>query len=236
MSRLLVFIPIWLAFMALKFVVAVLGVVAVPLMWPLREVYYDKLPAWTRPWANPEDWTGGPEAFMYTSLPMWWVEKKGAGFWSFYRYHARRNPANGLRSFEWLDLDIDPDKVEYITPNETMTASYLRHYEPNAARSIKAKSIWYLCWQGWQAGFKYVRVWPDLKKDITITVPTISWDKWWNGISLEKKVLLEAGPRHMVIKIGWRVQPSDRHIEIDPDGIRAEDAGFASKGILYRKG
>lgn len=202
MIRLLYFIPAWLAFLAIKIPTILLGVVVVPVMYAYRDMHYDILPKWMRPWANPEDWYGGPKGTR-DSLPRWWIDRHEGevGFLMWWHYHAIRNPANGLRSFEWLDLDIIPDLVRYKTPR------YLRYYEPWYVRKmdiLRPRTYWYLAWQGWQAGFKLVHHWND--------------------------------ERHLVIKLGWRVQPSDAEEAIDPDGIRVEDAGFATKFLPYRKG
>ncbi len=199
MYRLIYFIPIWLLFLLIKIPTGILGYIAIPLMWRYRRTPYRKLPSWTRPWANPEDWEGGPQGHL-NSLPEWWVEDKGHGFVSFYQYHAFRNPANGLRSFEWLDLDIDASKVRYVTPQ------IYTYYAPWSIRPMKTKpqTVWYLCWQGLQAGFKFVHLWND--------------------------------DRHMVVKIGWRIKPTDKFREINPEGIRATDSGFATKFLFYRKG
>lgn len=168
-------------------------------MWKYRNVSYDDLPPWTRPWANPEDWTGGPAGYK-NSLPEWWVHREGSDFRAFYKYHAFRNPANGLRSFEALDLDIKQDEVRYKTP------FYCRFYEPWYMRREhpERRTYYYIAWQGHRAGVKFVHHWNN--------------------------------DRHFVFKFGWRIEPRDAHEQIDPDGIRHRDAGFASKLLPYRKG
>lgn len=225
------FIMSWILFLALKIVTVLLGLVAVLFLGAYRDVLYDDLASWTRPWANQGDWYGGPYTFNETCLPRWWVVKllpiyarwwhpilnalnvadwwksfeptdkkeRGAKFGSYYKYHALRNPANGLRSYEWLDLDIEMDKVRYVT------SGILYPYEPDVMRGRDSPltTSWYLCWQGLQAGFKLIHLWSD--------------------------------KRHLVIKLGWRVQPQDATTPI-PAGIRAEDAGFATKVLVYRKG
>lgn len=197
MIKLPVFILIWAAFMALKVITWLAGHIAIPTMYQWRFKPYNDLQAWTRPWANPEDWMSGPQTYK-ASLPRWWVEKHGVGFWSWYWYHAWRNGANGLRSFEWLDLDIDPEQVKYVTPK------YWRYYAPWELRKFNESTCMYFCWQGWKAGAEIVHLWND--------------------------------ERHLNIKFGWRVQPSDATVGPDPDGIRSQDAGFASKFLVYRKG
>ena len=219
--KLPVFLLMWILFVAVKLPTTIFGFIVVPLLWKYRNTNYDDLPWWTRPWSNPEDWQGGPQHHE-SSLPKWWVDKFGTSFGSFYKYHAVRNSANGLRSFELLDLDIDMRKVKYTSP-EYETASLRHFYEPWKQRRLETpnKTVWYFCWQGWKAGFKIVHLWPDKKKD------TRYWFFGWRVIS--------AGNRHLVIKLGWRVEPADAHEEIGP-GIRQDDAGFALKMLFYRKG
>lgn len=200
MYRLLGFIPIWLGFICIKAPTWVCGLVVVPFIYPYRETEYVDLPWWTRPWSNPEDHKGGHASYSQ-SLPKWWIDSKGISFKSWYWYHALRNGANGLRSFEWLDLDIDPERVRY------KTNLYRKRYEPRALRQAgidNARTAWYLCWQGPRAGCKVVHIWND--------------------------------ERHLVMKLGWRVQPSDTTEEIDPNGLRVRDSGFASKLLVYRRG
>jgi hypothetical protein len=197
--RLPIFLAMWVLFIAIKLPTAILGLVVVPLIYPYRATDYADLPFWTRPWANPEDHQGGPKSVPGASLPKWWVEENGAGLGSWWRYNAIRNPANGLRSFEFFDLDINPRKVRYWTP------TYVERYEPWYQRPRNGpKTYGYWAWQGLQSGCKLVHHWND--------------------------------KRHFVLKFGWRVEPRDHHEEIDPTGIRHEDAGFASKFLPYREG
>lgn len=196
MLKLPIFILLWFGFMLIKLPTALTGVLVVPFMWRYRTTHFIYLPWWTRPWANPEDWEGG-EGSDYDSLPRWWIVSHGVEFKSWWHYHAIRNPANGLRSFESLDLDIDPDKVEYYTPH------FFSVYEPHRLRNVGMRNAGYLAWQGWKAGMKYIHIWSDT--------------------------------RHAVIKLGWRVEPVDA-LNDGGGGIGIEDASFASKVLLYRKG
>ena len=123
MIRLPIFILVWIGFLLIKIPTLIAGYFVVPFIYRYREVPYDDLPWWTRPWANPEDHKGGHASYAQ-SLPKWWIEKEGISFWSWYKYHALRNGANGLRSFEWLDLDIDGMLVDY------RTAEYHKVYAP----------------------------------------------------------------------------------------------------------
>jgi hypothetical protein len=204
--RMPIFVVIWILFLVLKLATAVVGLVAVPFLFAYRDIMYDGLPSWTRPWANPEDWYGGPKTYEKTSLPKWWVDKHGPTEWSFFRYHAIRNPANGLRSFELLDLDIDMAKVQWVGTKKNPKGDPHEHYEPSWMRKNwpTEKTFWYICWQGFQAGVKIVHIWNN--------------------------------KRHFVFKFGWRIQPQDATTSIDPSDIRFDDAGFATKLLPYRKG
>lgn len=197
--RLAVFVPVWALFLAIKIPTLVAGLVVVPFLYRYRAVDYADLPWFTRPWANFEDHQGGIHGVPGASLPQWWIDREGAGFWSFYRYHAIRNPANGLRSFEWLDLDVEQERVRYWTPR------YLAFYEPFYARPLKVgpRSYGYIAWQGVRAGVKFVH--------------------HWNA------------ERHLVFKFGWRVEPRDAH-EAPRAPELSDDAGFATKLLLYRRG
>ena len=155
MIRLPIFIIVWIAFLAIKIPTVLLGAFVIPVMWRYRDIDYNDLPWWTRPFANPEDWRGGPQHFA-NCLPEWWVRREGDGFWSFWKYHAIRNPANGLRSFEFLDLDPDPAKIKY------KATRYLRYYEPWYAReNTETQTYGYIAWQGFRAGVKFVHHWND---------------------------------------------------------------------------
>lgn len=183
------FLPVGLVF---------LGLVMVPLLWRYRDTDYDDLPWWTRLWSNPEDWRG--RGNMYTgSLPRWWVIKEGSSFKSFFRYHAIRNPANGVRSIELFDLTIaEPRRIRFVR-----SANFSeRRYDVSAIREAGLKTVWYLAWYKWQAGFELIHIWND--------------------------------KRHLVIKFGWRVEPSDKEFYIS--NLGTQDASFASKILLYREG
>ena len=153
MIRLPIFIVMWALMLLIKIPTALLGAIMVPLLYPIRHKHYAFLPWWTRPWANPEDWEG--HGYGSDSLPNWWVITRGTGFWSFYKYHAIRNPANGLRSFEWLDLDIIPHKVEF---RRSKNYTQLR-YDISRIRFAGQKTVWYFAWQGFRAGFHIVHIW-----------------------------------------------------------------------------
>lgn len=199
MIRLPFFILVWAGFIAIKLPTLLLGFVVVPVLYLYRHRHFYDVPKVFLPWQNPEDWKGG---HMGTdeSVPQWWINQRGFGFWSWYRYHAIRNPANGLRNFEAIDLDIKPNDVRFVTTGE----KYRDRYEPTSMRKDGVRFAAYLAWQRFQAGCKVVYVWNER--------------------------------RHFVFKFGWRIEPKDRYIPIDPNGTRVDDAGFASKLLPFREG
>jgi hypothetical protein len=157
--KLPIFILMWVLMIAIKIPTTLLGVVMVPLLWRYRATYYDELPWWTTPWANPEDWTGGPKGVRGASLPQWWVDREGDGFSSFVKYHMVRNPSNGLRAIEFLDLDIDSKKVKYHS-----TSPVRNWYEPwDMRKQHKQKVAGYVAWQGFKMGCKLVILWSDTR-------------------------------------------------------------------------
>ena len=136
----------WLIYIVLfKAPVYVLGYLMVAVVYRYRDTRLDELPFWAKLWANPEDWTGGtlnnPD-----SLPDWWKAREGNGFKAFYRYHAFRNGADGLRNFPKLNLQINKDRVEYWTPK------YYKHYEAWYDQTPGLRG--YICWQGIWMGLK----------------------------------------------------------------------------------
>jgi hypothetical protein len=156
MIRLLLFVPIWLVYLFLiKLPTIIVGLLVVPLLYRYRKTDYEDLPWWTRPWSNLEDWQGGTPGYGIESVPHWWIKREGLGFKSFYKYHAIRNGADGLRSFKWFVVSVDPRKIKYKTEIN------LVWYEPWKMRELGIKSVVYLCWQGWKAGLKWVYIHDD---------------------------------------------------------------------------
>ena len=153
MLRLPIWIFMWLLMIAIKIPTALLGFIMVPLIYRYRHTDYGQLPSWTKPWANPEDWCGRGNG--NNSLPLWWIKKFGNTFKQFYRYHAIRNPANGLRSYELLDADIIPEKVRFKTNQE------MKRYDVSKVRAGPKRTVWYFAWIGFRAGFEIIHIWND---------------------------------------------------------------------------
>lgn len=148
------FLVVWLFFMAMKIGFVLHGFVMVALLYFYRKRKFDDVPQIFLPWQNPEDWVGGINGTEH-SLPQWWINKEGTGFYSWWKYHAIRNPANGLRNFDFVDLDLEQDKIHYWTPE------YLKYYEQWYLQKYAPdlKTYGYIAWQGWRAGLKIEHIW-----------------------------------------------------------------------------
>lgn len=116
------FLFVWLFAFVVKLVVAVTGIVMVPVAFFYRRTKLENLPFWILPWANPEDWNGGVRGFDYVCMPEEFVDLYGQWFWGFFFYHAIRNPADGLRNYSLFTATIAPDEIRY------WTNKYLDHY------------------------------------------------------------------------------------------------------------
>ena len=153
MIRLPLWILYWLVQVAIKVPFVLLGLIVHRGMFYDRYTHINALPKWKRLFANPEAWHGGHLGYE-GSLPSWWrkrMEMEGRSqYYAYYRYHAIRNPADGLRNIKWLQLWIEKDKVKYYTPK------YLRYYEP--WYMDKPGVYWYIAWQGNYAGLKVLWV------------------------------------------------------------------------------
>ena len=92
-----------------------LGIVIVPLMWPLRKRNHADIPKVLLPWCNPEDWTGGYRNFPpeYNCVPKN-IYDGDQSFWRYFQYHAFRNGADGLRNYEWALCRYDQDEMRLI--------------------------------------------------------------------------------------------------------------------------
>ena len=160
------FAPIWWGYqMAIKATVAALGLLVVPFMYRWRNE--KEIPSIFRPWQNPEDWVGGTVGNA-GSLPEWWKTREGDGRWSFYKYHAIRNPADGLRNYKWLNLQINPDKVYYLTDK------LRQHYEPWSPRASKFQ--WYICWQNVWCGVKVQWIREKTYTEFKLGTRVVPWD------------------------------------------------------------
>ena len=140
---------VWIPQIALKAVFGVLGLFVMPLMYKYRYTDLEHIPPFLKLFANPEDWTGGHNNY-HGSVPPWFREKMGnrSDFWKFYKYHAIRNPTDGLRNVKWLQLWINPEKVHYWTPE------LYRHYSSWWIDRNFTGVIGYIAWQGLKMGLK----------------------------------------------------------------------------------
>ncbi len=136
------------------------GWIMVPRLWKYRHTDYVDLPQWTKPWSNLEDWQGQPNHYK-SSLPKWWVLFRiskgfeGTDKRSWIRYHAFRNGADGIRAFKLLNVNLYDGGIKYKTP------FYMDRYEPKEMREAGKRAAGYFCWQGWQAGMKWLFIYND---------------------------------------------------------------------------
>lgn len=251
---------LWAIMFVLKIVVAALGLFVVPFMYKYRDSDYRSLPVWTELFSNIEDWTGQPNSW-HSSLPKWWIEAKvkkeymnwydrplntikkgltmllnvfgraapdwqfqgyillprGTGFFSFYHYYAIRNAANGLRAIDPIRLSIDWDRVGYLS-------SLSSHF------SLDSLSESYGTYE------------PEpLRRDGRKWAGYIAWQGWYAGM---KVVYIWNKDRHLVIKIGWRIEPADvnplpegeSHEFYTTQAVLRNNRSFAMKVGLYRRG
>ena len=148
--RLPLFVPLWARNIILKAILTITGLVVMPFMYRYRNTPHNLLPKLALLYANPEDWHEGILNYP-GSVPRWYHRKwEGKSeFYKFYRYHAIRNPADGLRNFEWTQLKIDTTKAKYWTP------AYMRSYEARHARPSD-RIVGHITWQGWHCGMKWL--------------------------------------------------------------------------------
>ena len=149
-----IFLANWIGNIAIKLPTLIAGFIMVIPLYFYRKRPFDDVPKIFLPWQNPEDWN---DRMMGTehSLPSWWVKQMGSGFWSFYKYHAIRNPANGLRNFDFIDLDLKEGEISYWTPK------YFKHYAPWYISKYNENTCLYVAWQGWKAGIEIIHIWSD---------------------------------------------------------------------------
>jgi hypothetical protein len=191
-------VSLWGVMIAIKAPVALLGFLMVALLAKHRYKAREDVPRIYTPWLNPEDWNDGPMGTS-SSLPKWWVNREGDDFKAFYRYHAIRNPANGLRNFPSLLVNLKEgnEDIRFITPE------YFDSYSPwwLAQNHPTVKSAWYLCWKGWKLGFKYIRMWNPERHTVIklgwrvepmdkVIGPDKAGQKYGGGAGFATKVLL----------------------------------------------
>lgn len=156
-GRLPLFLAAWVVAFTTKAVVALLGLVMVALLYRYRKVPFDQVPKVFTPWKNPEDWNDKPMGTA-ESLPAWWIKRRGgAGFVDWWKYHAIRNPANGLRNFPFFSIPYEnAPKYKYICSDYRTGWGV---WEWKHRTGTKPSTWWYLTWYKGQLGFLFVHVW-----------------------------------------------------------------------------
>lgn len=107
---------------------------------------------------NPEDWVGG-----------WRGHKPGSGgipsdLWdkfppesrlAFWRYHALRNAAKGLRVRDGFFLELDADKIGFSTNEVLKTYQDWWLFKYRVPES--GSKWWHVTWQDGRIGWRYIR-------------------------------------------------------------------------------
>ena len=190
----------------IKIPTSLFGFFVVPFLYPYRDTDYKDLPWWTRPWSNLEDWTGQPGNFK-SSLPRWWV----------------------------LNTDFHPDYKGHGTGFKSFYQYYALQNSANGLRSFKLldlaidpSKVQY------KTNFKMKRYEPNEVRKLALTTV---WYWAWQGFQAGFKIIhIWNDERHLVIKLGWRVEPEDASGGDKYFDIGMENASFAGKVLLYRKG
>ena len=134
----------------------ILGLFIIPFMYRLRETPYIELPELLLPWANPEDWTGGWRGHKPSDgcIPHD-LREEFSGFWGFYRYHALRNRAHGLRAYHFFVETLIDGAISFECNR------YLRWYKDwYISKEITPKpgdTFWHVTWQGKRSSLRYIR-------------------------------------------------------------------------------
>lgn len=137
----------------------IFGLVMVPIAYLFRDEDLDYLKIahpWVIPWVNPEDWTGGWLNHQPgdNCVPKF-LRERYKGFWGFYRYHALRNRAHGLRNYDWHNLRLIEGAIGFETP---YYLPYYQHwYLKKWGKAVNGNRFWYYAWQGNHYAFKYIR-------------------------------------------------------------------------------
>ena len=115
------------------------------------------------PWVNPEDWTNGWRGHQPgdNCVPDD-LRPRFSGRWGFYRYHAMRNRAHGLRNFDWHNLQLKDGHISYVTNEEIPVYQdwwIWKNMYPKAG-----DCWWHVTWQEEHIGFKSIRYFKFLGK------------------------------------------------------------------------
>ena len=150
--RVPVFFALWALAALVRFPLAVLGFVVVPVALRFSETVYgplgdehERLPRWAWLWDNDEDGIDGPPWYRNGYALKHPVAKHFPRFW----WLAVRNPVNNLRFVRPFMMVVDSRKVDYI-------GDRFRSFSIHTARTHR-RAIWFLAWQGWRAGFWLIR-------------------------------------------------------------------------------
>ena len=141
-----------------KIPLQVLGFFMTVIAYRYRDTDLADLPKWIRPWANPEDWTGGWRGMKpgENCIPAD-LRDEFPGFWGFYRYHGLRNRAYGTRTWPFFSLKLEDNQIHYRASDGEGLQSYSDWFLFKEGLAKEGASYWYFAWQGKHIGFKYIR-------------------------------------------------------------------------------
>lgn len=174
-----------------KIPLQVLGFFMTVIAYRYRDTDLADLPRWIRPWANPEDWTGGWRGMKPgdNCIPED-LRDEFSGFWGFYRYHGLRNRAYGTRTWPFFSLKLVGGQIHYQTNNDKLY-SYSDWWLYKNNYATPGAAYWYFAWQEGRIGFKYIRYF-DFRGET----------------------------RFYQCKCGWRINPNDARNGYNPKSHR----------------
>lgn len=165
--RILLSLPLWLAYTALELILSTVGLVLIPLLlaaksvrvrpsdvWPKRtriggelkgglQVQWSGTLAWL--WSNEEDGVMGPS--WYAARHPTWSGNRTAFYWS-----ALRNPTNNLRFVPGINPVIDPERIRYVNWDTRVSWTTLTWQGPFAGIEsvFLFRGAHWRFWWGWK--------------------------------------------------------------------------------------
>ena len=181
-----------LGYSAKTFVYKIIGWFIVPFLYKYRRVPLETMmrehPR-LMPWVNPEDWTSGWRGFpaTYDCIPKD-LQDTFSGRFGWWRYHALRNGAKGLRLKPKYSLTLDADSIRTIV--STVTIQVYSDWWIFKYLTPRPGSVWWFaaCQDG-HYGFRRLRYFRAFGK-----------------------------LRYMETKLGWRIFPTDKNGPIKDSG------------------
>jgi hypothetical protein len=214
MHRLPFFIVTWLAYLFLiKLPTIVVGLGAVPLLYPYRHTDYKDLPWWTRLWSNHEDWQGGTPGYGEASLPWWWIRREVATYRE--PWHNMSNTIGHALSPKW-ERHL---RWQYHVPRRHQQGTgfksfYIYHALRNGADGLRSFPPFAIYIEPPRIQYKtptYLRWYEPWKlRELGLkSAHFLCWQGWKAGY---KWVYIHDDVDHTVLKLGWRID-ADRLLQ-----------------------